>query len=110
MDHNVDRAVTDGLRLRGIDVLTAYEDGSHELEDKKLLDRAVATGRVVFSTDTDLVIEARRRQESGEDFPGVVFARQQMLGIGVQIEQLELLAKACAPEDLAGELVFLWRE
>jgi len=28
MDHNVPRAITAGLRLRGIDVITAYEDGA----------------------------------------------------------------------------------
>jgi hypothetical protein len=28
MDHHVPRAVTLGLRLRGVDVLTAYEDGA----------------------------------------------------------------------------------
>ncbi len=33
MDVNVRRAVTDGLRLRGTEVLTAQEDGSRELED-----------------------------------------------------------------------------
>ncbi|MGH9380135.1 MAG: DUF5615 family PIN-like protein [Thermoanaerobaculia bacterium] len=109
MNHNVDRAVTEGLRLRGVDVLTAYDDGSHELEDPQLLDRAAALSRVVFSTDGDLVVEARRRQKSGEYFAGVIFARQQRLGIGQQIEQLELLAKTCTPEELANELLFLWR-
>ena len=31
MDHHVPRAITMGLRLRGVDVLTAYEDGANEL-------------------------------------------------------------------------------
>lgn len=109
MNHNVDRAVTEGLKLREVDVLTAYDDGSHELEDPDLLDRATALRRVVFSTDSDLVIEARRRQKSGEPFAGVIFAKQQLQGIGQQIEQLELIAKACEPDELANELVFLWR-
>ncbi len=30
MDHHVSRAITNGLRLRGVDVLTAYEDGTGE--------------------------------------------------------------------------------
>lgn len=38
MDHHVARAIILGLRLRGIDVLTAYEDGSHETSDLELLD------------------------------------------------------------------------
>jgi len=40
MDHNVPRVITAGLQRRGIDVLRAYEDGAHELEDAALLDRA----------------------------------------------------------------------
>lgn len=37
MDVHVKRAVTDALRLRGVDVLTAREDDSAELEDDLLL-------------------------------------------------------------------------
>ena len=33
MDQHVPRAITVGLRLRGVDVLTAYEDGSSEEDD-----------------------------------------------------------------------------
>jgi hypothetical protein len=46
MDVNVRQAVTDGLRLRGVEVLTAQEDGSRELEDDALLDRATELGYV----------------------------------------------------------------
>ena len=40
MDHHVPRPITNGLRLRGVDVLTAAEDGvaELELEDPDLLD------------------------------------------------------------------------
>lgn len=53
MDHHVPRAITSGLRLRGVDVLTAYEDGTHELDDPILLDRAGELGRVLFTQDDD---------------------------------------------------------
>ena len=33
MDHHVPAAITDGLRSRGVDVLTAFEDGTAEFED-----------------------------------------------------------------------------
>ena len=107
MDHNIDRAVTEGLRLRGVDVLTAYEDGRHEAADPEVLTRATALGRVLFSADVDLIVEARRRQHAGEPFAGVIFVRQRRVGIGQQIEDLELLAKASEPKDLRGTLFFL---
>lgn len=43
MDHHVPRAITIGLRRRGVNIITAFEDGSHELADNKLLDRATET-------------------------------------------------------------------
>lgn len=36
MDHHVPVAVTEGLRLRRVDVLTAYEDGTAQVEDSLL--------------------------------------------------------------------------
>lgn len=109
MNHNVVRAVSQGLRLRGVDILTAFEDGAHELDDPKLLDRAAALERVLFSNDDDLVVEARRRERIGEEFAGVVFAQQGRVAIGQQIEQLEVIAKASEPNELRNTVLFLWR-
>jgi hypothetical protein len=44
MDHHVPSAITAGLRLRAVDVLTVAEDGSAMLEDEPLLDRATSLG------------------------------------------------------------------
>ena len=40
MDVHVHRAITTGLRLRDVDVLTAQEDGHLTAGDERLLDRA----------------------------------------------------------------------
>lgn len=72
MDHHVPRAITLGLRLRKVEVLTAFEDGTSEFDDAKLLDRACALGRVLFTRDDDLLIEATKRQREGVSFHGVV--------------------------------------
>jgi len=37
MDQHVPRAITEGLRIRGIDVITAYEDGASDMDDSDLL-------------------------------------------------------------------------
>ena len=49
MDVHVPAAITRGLLLRGVDVLTAQIDGTTELPDPDLLDRATELGRVLFS-------------------------------------------------------------
>ena len=54
------------LRLRGLDVLTAQEDGAATMDDPVLLDRAIALGRVVFTQDEDFLREAdRERRRTG---------------------------------------------
>lgn len=62
MDENVHGAITTELRLRGVDVLTVQEDDRTGLPDPLVLDRAMALGRVVFTQDSDFLIEANRRQ------------------------------------------------
>lgn len=94
MDVHVRRAVTIGLRLRGVDVLTAQEDGAERFDDPRLLARATELGRVLFTQDDDLLQEAGRRQDKGEGFAGVIYSHQLNVTIGQCIEDLELIAEA----------------
>jgi hypothetical protein len=105
-DHNVSRVIAQGLRLREVDVLTAFEDGTQMLPDSELLDRATALGRPLFSSDEDLIVEARRRQREGVPFAGVIFAPQSA-AVSTCIDQLEILAKAGDLVDFADRLLFV---
>jgi predicted nuclease of predicted toxin-antitoxin system len=107
MDVHVRRAVTYGLRLRGVDVLTAQEDGAGELADPQLLSRATELGRVLFSQDDDLLREAQKRQKSGEVFAGVVYAHQLNISIGQCIDDLELIAQLTEAEEWLNKLAYL---
>ena len=107
MDVHVPRPVTRGLRSRGVDVLTAQEDGTTRWEDAELLDRASELGRVLFSQDEDLLAEASNRQHSGTPFSGVIYAPQLALSWGKLIEELELLALAGNPQDFANRVHYL---
>jgi hypothetical protein len=71
MDVHVRRAVTAALRLRSIDVLTAQEDGSAELDDD-----VTELGRVLVSQDEDLLSEGARWLSSRKDFSGIIYAHQ----------------------------------
>jgi Domain of unknown function (DUF5615) len=107
MDVHVRQAITMGIRLRGVDVLTAQEDGARRLSDALLLDRAMALRRVLFSQDEDLLREAAHRQERGVPFTGVIYAHQLKVTIGQCVRELELLAQAGAPEDFANRVQYL---
>lgn len=107
MDEHVPGAITRGLRLREVDVLTEQEDSAEEMPDLWLLDRATALGRLLFSRDVDLLAEATRRQRAGESFAGVVYAHQLEVTIGRCIEDLDLIAKVCDPAELADRVRYL---
>jgi hypothetical protein len=107
MDVHVRRAITSGLRLRDVDVLTAQDDGTTRLPDDKLLDRATELGRVLFSQDHDLLAETTRRQRTGVHFAGVIYAHQLGITIGQCIDDLELIAKAVEPKDVVNKVEYL---
>jgi len=106
-DHHVPRAIAHGLRLREVEVITAYEDGTSEVEDSVLLDRAGKLGRVLFTRDDDLLAEVRKRQKDGIPFHGVIYAHQLRVSVGTCVQDLETIAKACEFEDLMNGVMFL---
>jgi len=107
MDHHIPKAITVGLRLRGVDVVTAYEDGTDQLDDDLLLKRAHELKRTLFTQDDDLLEEAAKCQRKGVLFSGVVYGHQLRVTIGVCIQNLEIIAKNGEPEDLENQVLFL---
>ena len=107
MDVHVRKAVTTGLRLRGVDVVTAQEDGTAMWPDDRLLDRALELNRVLFSQDDDLLVEAECRQRENRAFSGVIYAHQLAITVGQCVRDLEIIAKAAHPDDLRDRVEFI---
>jgi predicted nuclease of predicted toxin-antitoxin system len=107
MDVHVPSAITDTLHRREVDVLTAQEDGSARFDDPRLLTRATALGRVVFTRDEDFLIEGARRQRDAEEFAGIIYAHQLRVTIGQCVQDLELIAKAYEPQEMSGRIEHL---
>lgn len=107
MDHHVPKAITVGLRLRGVDVVTAHEDGADQLDDDELLNRANELGRVLFTQDDDLLAEAAKCQREGIEFSGVIYGHQLRVTIGICIQDLEIIAKSGETKELKNQVVFL---
>jgi hypothetical protein len=107
MDEHVQSAITDGLAASGVDVLTVQEDHRLGYDDSLLLDRATQLGRVMFSRDTDLLAEARRRQLDGHEFFGLVYAHPLQVPLGQCIRELQLLAVCCEPQELINCVEYL---
>jgi len=107
MDHHVPAPITTELRRRGVDVITAYEDDTHEWEDTDLLDRASALARVLFTRDDDFLVEAAHRQRNDIFFYGVIYAHQLRVSIGGCVQDLELIAKTCDERDVINDVMYL---
>ena len=107
MDENVSRAITVGLRQRGIDVVTTQEDGRMGAPDDEILSRSTELGRALFSQDDDLLRETTKRQIEGVHFSGVIYAHQLRITIGECIHDLELVAQATEPDELVDSVLHL---
>jgi predicted nuclease of predicted toxin-antitoxin system len=107
MDVHVHSAITEGLRSRGVDVLTAQEDDSARLDDPALLDRATERGRVLFTQDQDFLREGPLRQRLGMPFAGIIFAAQNQSLLGRYVADLELIAQAGDPTECANRVIYL---
>jgi hypothetical protein len=107
MDVHVPLVITEGLRRRGIDVLTSQEDGTAELDDGSLLDRATALGRLLLTQDQDFLRIASDRQGSGIRFVGILFAHQQGASLGRIIEDIELIATCGEPGEFSDRVTYL---
>jgi hypothetical protein len=107
MDHHIHQAITEGIRRRGIDVLTALEDGTDEQDDELLLERATRLGRTMVSQDQDFLRIAGNWQRSSREFPGVIYAIQERVDIGQTIEYLELIAVLKSSEEMRNQVEYI---
>ncbi|MEH2408660.1 DUF5615 family PIN-like protein [Nostoc sp.] len=101
IDENVHRGITDGLRIRGVDVLTVQEDGRTSFPDPLILDR------VLFSQDDDFLAEANHRQDKQINFAGVIYAHKLRVTVGDCVRDLEIIAKTAYLEELSNRIQYL---
>ena len=99
MDVHIPQAITDQLRRRGVDILTAFEDECQELADDQLLLRVTQLSRVLFTQDIRFRVLAETWQVEGKQFSGLIFGHQLGGTIGQFVRDLELIAKASEPDE-----------
>lgn len=102
MDEHVPSAVSQGLRMRGVDVLTAQDAGMRGAADKDHLALAVHEERTIFTQDTDVL----RLHASDHAHAGIVYAPQGT-PTGAIVRSLVLIHEVLRPEQMAGRLEFV---
>lgn len=96
MDEHVPSAVTEGLRRRGIDVVTVQELREAGARDEHHVTLARTLGRVIFTQDADYL----RIAATGQPHAGIVYTPQGT-PIGAMIHALVLVTEIY----IAGEMI-----
>jgi len=107
LDVHVPQAITDQLRRRGVDVLTAIEDGHDEFQDQVFLERALSLDRAVFTEDIRFRALAEDWQRNGRSFADLLFGHQLGGTIGQFVKDLELIAKVSESKEWANVVEYL---
>ena len=92
MDENMLWVITNGVRDRGIDVLTVQEDGLSGLDDQEIFKRSITLERVLVSFDQDLITEAQQYQAIRAHFKGLIFIQLHKASLGKFITEFELIS------------------
>ena len=103
LDEHIPKGVVEGLRRRGVDVLTVQEAGRSGDSDEKQLAFAVREGRVFVTFDDDFL----RLDAAGVPQVGIVFSQTGHRTVGELIEGLMLTANLIDPDEMKNHIQFI---
>lgn len=102
VDEHVAKAVVNGLRQRGADVLTVLEAGLRGASDEEHLARAQTDGCVLFTQDDDFL----RLHAGGVTHAGIAYAPQGT-SVGDIIRGLMLIHQLLEARDMQAHVEYL---
>lgn len=103
-DENVNIAIVEGLKRRGVEVLSAFDTGNLGLSDDEQLKYAKEEMAVIFTHDDDFLSMVA---ESGVEHCGIIYVHQQHLSIGECIRRLKTIVETIPPEEMRNRVLFL---
>jgi hypothetical protein len=106
VDENVKAAIVDGLRLRGIDLVTAQERGQRQTDDEILLESATLSERLLLTNDTDFLRIHAAWMAAGKRRAGIVYWPQERT-VGVAIVRIHQYALQTSPQDAINFVKFV---
>lgn len=105
-DENIQAALADALKMRGIDVLTTHQAGNAGVEDNRQLAYAAEKGRTILSYNKrDFAMIHYQWMRIGRGHAGIAFSDQ--LPIGVILRRLMKLYYSVNLEDMKNRLEYL---
>jgi hypothetical protein len=106
IDECVDARIVAGLRRRGVDLVTAGEQGLLSASDAQQMERAIALGRALVTADQDFLAIVREMHARGAPFPGVFFI-QKATPIGEAVRNIADAAEILDPADMVSWLEWI---
>ncbi|MBP8251691.1 MAG: DUF5615 family PIN-like protein [Herpetosiphon sp.] len=101
-DEHVSWAIINGLRQRGVDILSVADAGLLGASDETHLTFAIRENRVMFTQDTDFL----RIAAANTEHAGIVYTPQHT-AIQRIIAGLLLITEILEAEEIAGKIEFL---
>ncbi len=102
LDEHIPNAIAQGLRRRGVDVLTVQEAGRAGLPDSAQLTFALSQRRLLVTMDSDFLILASRSMS----YAGIAYVGRSR-SIGAVIGSLMLLYDVLTLDDMMNHVEFL---
>ncbi len=103
MDEQVDRAIAEALRRRGINLTTTPEAGLLGAVDEEQLAFAISQQRVIFTRDDDFLAFHQR----GVEHYGLVYCHQNSRSIGEIVRGLILIWEVLELSDMQNHIEFI---
>lgn len=103
LDENVDPAIAEGLRRRGVDVTTTQQVGLLRASDEKQLEFALAEERTLVTHDEDFLALAKQ----GTEHLGIAYCHPELRSIGQIIAALMLIRDCMTPDEMKNHVEFL---
>ncbi|MCZ7356290.1 MAG: DUF5615 family PIN-like protein [Candidatus Methanoperedens sp.] len=103
-DENVNVAIVDGLRRRGVEAWSAIDKKKLGLSDEEQLKYALEERATIFTHDDDFLSMAA---ESGMEHYGIIYVHQQHLSVGECIRRLKAIVETMSPEEMHNRILFL---
>lgn len=102
------RALVNGLRARGFDVLTVLEAGMKGRDDPAQLAYATQQGRVIYTFNVGHFCQLHTEYlEQGKTHSGIIVVPRQKYSIGEQLRKLAGFISSTTAEEMKNRLHFL---
>lgn len=107
-EDTMDADLVHALRIRGVDLSTALEQGMIQRDDRDHLELATSQGRVLYSFNVgDFQRLHTKYLRDARHHAGIILAQQQRYNIGEQMRRLLRIIASLSAADMKDSMVFL---